>query len=114
MAEKNINKERVLSFSTALGIIAICWGLYTGVLDRGTSAGAFNEKILYFDRALMKTEVAIEAVSKELKEKAASDQATRIDIVKLQALYEQIANETRESRKIIEEIRARQFKDINR
>ena len=114
MAEKTISKEKILSFSSALGIIAICWGLYTGVLDRGTSAGAFNEKILYLERSIIKTEATVDAVSKELKEKSSSDTATRIDIVKLQSLYEQLANETRETRKVVEDIRARQFRDINR
>lgn len=115
MSEKNtsISKEKILSFSSALGIIALCWGLYTGVFDRGTSSGAFNEKVIYFERSMLKNEASVEAVAKELKELAAAGTSTRIDLIKLQALYEQLANETRENRKILEDIRDRQLRGPN-
>lgn len=116
MSDENkntISKEKVLSFGSALGIIAMCWALYTGVLDRGTSVGSFNEKILTFERQLMKNENLTEIFMKKLEEKSASDQEIRIDIIKLQSVTEQLKNESKEMRRIIDEIRDRQLRGPN-
>lgn len=118
MSEENknsgtISKEKALSLVSALSIIGMCFGLYTGVFDRGTSTGSFTEKLSYVEKQINRFDQSLGEVTKELKANSLGDNETRIDIIKLYAQIEQLRNQSLENKRLIEILRDHQFKGGN-
>ncbi|QIW87873.1 hypothetical protein Ab1vBOLIVR5_gp225 [Agrobacterium phage OLIVR5] len=110
MSEENknsgpISKEKAVSFVSAVSIIGMCFALYTGVFDRGTSTGSFNEKLIFIEKQLTRSEMVLADLTKKLESNSAADNEIRIEVIKLTGIVEQLRYEQKETKREMELLR---------
>lgn len=62
MSENTNGKASTFSIISLLSAAAVIFGLTTGLFDRGTSNGAFNEKILNVEKSMTRIERQIDSL----------------------------------------------------